>query len=155
VAGTAYREGKMTIRTGFLPIAAALASAAVSTAAAHHAFITEFDPDLEGEVRGVVTRVWWMNPHVRYDVEVTLPDGAIEQWTLQPPGNIPTYRRQGWFADTISAGDQVRATGNLGRDGARRLYATCIHLEGGRQLGQCVEPGTVTEVTADPDVVYT
>ena len=27
---------------------------------------------------GVVTKVWWANPHIRYDVDVTLPDGTVE-----------------------------------------------------------------------------
>jgi hypothetical protein len=53
----------------------------------------------------------------------------------------------------------VTATGNLGRDGAKKLYATCINLdsgpEKGRQLGRCVNTGTVSQVTADPNVDYT
>lgn len=138
---------------------AAFATALASVSFAHHAFVTEFDPDLEGEVHGEVTRVWWANPHIRYAVDMTLPDGSIEEWMLQPPGNLPTYRRENWFADTIQAGHAVRATGNLGRDGAKKLYATCIYLESGpergRRLGQCVSANTVTEVTADPDVDYT
>jgi hypothetical protein len=143
----------MTIRTCLL--LAAFASAAAFDALAHHAFTTEFDPSLDGEVEGEVTRVWWTNPHIRYAVEVSLPGGGTEEWMLHPPGNIPTYRRENWFADTIQPGDVVRATGNLGRDGTKKLYATCIHLESGRRLGQCVAPNTVSEVTADPDIDYT
>jgi hypothetical protein len=129
-----------------------------SQSSAHHAFNTEFQ-DAESEVRGVVTRVWWTNPHIRYDVDVTLPDGSIEQWSLHPPGNLPTYRRQNWTPDTIQEGYNVFATGNLGRDGAKKLYATCINInsgpENGRQLGGCVSSNTTREVTADPDQDYT
>jgi hypothetical protein len=124
-------------------------------AAAHHAFSTEFDADLEGEVEGVVTRVWWANPHIRYAVDMQMADGSIEQWMLQPPGNLPTYRRENWFEDTIQPGDRVRAIGNLGRDGAKKLYATCIYLESGRGLGRCVSAGSVSEIVADPDIDYT
>ncbi len=138
---------------------AALAFAALAAfapgALAHHAFTTEFDPDTSGEVEGVVTRVWWQNPHIRYDVDVTKPDGTVEQWSLHPPGNLPTYRRQNWTAETLQAGDPVRATGNLGRDGAKKLYATCIYLASGRELGRCVTPGSVEVTTADPNVDYT
>jgi hypothetical protein len=123
--------------------------------AAHHAFATEFDGSLEGEVDGVVTRVWWANPHIRYDVDVTLEDGTVEQWSLHPPGNLPTYRRQNWDAETLQAGEHVYATGNLGRDGAKKLYATCIHLDSGRNLGECVDSFTESEVTADPNRVHT
>lgn len=136
-------------------LVAAVVAFMASSASAHHAFSTEFDEKLEGEVTGVVTRVWWANPHVRYDVDVTLPDGSKEQWSLHPPGNLPTYRRENWTAETLKAGDPVHATGNLGRNGTKKLYATCISLESGRQLGRCVNPGTTTRVTANPDVDYT
>jgi hypothetical protein len=128
---------------------------AAHEAAAHHAFSTEFDAALEGEVDGVVTKVWWANPHIRYDVDVTLPDGSVTQWSLHPPGNLPTYRRENWTPDTLKAGDHVHATGNLGREGAQKLYATCIDLDSGRQLGRCVNPGTTREVTATADQVHT
>jgi hypothetical protein len=121
----------------------------------HHAFNTEFDGSETGEVDGVVTKVWWANPHIRYDVDVQLPDGTISKWSLHPPGNLPTYRRENWTADTLKAGDHVNATGNLGRDGAAKLYATCISLDGGRQLGRCVTRPATEAVTADPDLVHT
>ncbi len=130
-------------------------------AAAHHAFSTEFDANLTGEVRGEVVKVWWANPHIRYDVRVTLDDGTVEEWTLAPPGNLPSYRREGWFEHTVQPGYLVRATGNLGRDGTKRLYATCIHLESGpergRRLGPCSDDASraTTQVTADPGIDYT
>ena len=131
------------------------AFAAAGTAAhAHHAFSTEFDAELEGKVEGTVTKVWWANPHIRYDVDMTMPDGTVEHWSLHPPGNLPTYRRDNWTAETLEAGDHVVATGNLGRDGAKKLYATCIELDSGRQLGRCVNAGTVTRATADPNIDY-
>ena len=135
-----------------------LAILAANPSSAHHAFATEFQ-DAESEFRGVVTRVWWTNPHIRYDLDVTMPDGSVEQWSLHPPGNLPTYRRQNWTPDTIQEGFTVYASGNLGRDGARKLYATCINIESGpesgRQLGRCVSPGSVQEITADPNQVHT
>jgi hypothetical protein len=143
-----------------LALAAVAATAAFAPAAhAHHAFATEFDANLEGEVKGEVTRVWWQNPHIRYDVAMKMPDGSVETWALLPPGNLPTYRRENWTEQTVQVGYQVTATGNLGRDGAKKLYATCIDIgsgpEKGRQLGRCVNAGATTQVTADPNVDYT
>jgi hypothetical protein len=132
-----------------------IALAASNPLAAHHAFSTEFDPDLVGEVEGTVTEVLWANPHVRYGVEVNLEDGSTEVWFLQPPGNLPSYRRENWLEDTVQVGDHVRATGNLARGGLNKLYADCIYLESGRRLGRCANTFTVTEITADPDVDYT
>jgi len=145
----------MRTRTSFMLIASVLAVASASQTLAHHAFVTEFDGDLEGEVEGVVTRVWWANPHIRYDVDMTMPDGSIEHWSLHPPGNLPTYRRENWTRDTVQAGNFVTATGSLGREGAKKLHATCINVEGGRQLGRCVSSGTQSRVTADPNIDYT
>ena len=54
----------------------------------------------------------------------TLPTGSnvgpsyARNVALLPPGNLPTYRRENWTEQTIQAGFQVTATGNLGRDGA-------------------------------------
>jgi len=138
--------------------AASLVTLTANPANAHHAFATEFQ-EAEGEVHGVVTRVWWTNPHIRYDMDVTMPDGSVEQWSLHPPGNLPTYRRENWTRDTVQEGFTVYATGNLGRDGAKKLYATCINIESGpetgRQLGRCVSPASTQQVTADPDADYT
>ena len=142
-------------RTYVSLLVAAVAAVSSARTLAHHAFVTEFLPDLEGEVEGRVTEVLWANPHIRYGVEVQLPDGSSEEWFLQPPGNLPTYRREQWFEDTVQVGDHVRATGNLGRDGMKRLYATCIYLESDRRLGRCVTAGSVQEITADPNVDYT
>ncbi|MGE4658961.1 MAG: DUF6152 family protein, partial [Gammaproteobacteria bacterium] len=115
-------------------VATALACMGLSEAVAHHAFITEFEPDLEGEVQGVVTEVMWANPHIRYGVNVVMSDGTTEEWFLQPPGNLPAYRLVNWAKDTVQVGDTVRATGNVARNGFKRLYATCIYLESGRRL---------------------
>jgi hypothetical protein len=153
----------MRIGTSFASACAALAivfaAGSARTAHAHHAFATEFEANLEGEVQGEVTRVWWQNPHIRYDVAMRMPDGSTEVWALLPPGNLPTYRRENWTEQTIQVGYTVHASGNLGRDGAKKLYATCIDVgsgpERGRQLGRCVNAGTVSQVTADPDVDYT
>ena len=148
----------MKIKTLVYALTAGLLLPVTGQLSAHHAFNTEFQ-DAVGEVRGVVTRVWWTNPHIRYDVDMTMPDGSVEQWSLHPPGNLPTYRRQNWTPDTIQEGYTVYATGNLGRDDTKKLYATCINIlsgpENGRQLGGCVSSNTTREVTADPDQDYT
>jgi hypothetical protein len=48
-------------------VSAVAATVGMRDAHAHHAFATEFDASLTGEVKGEVTRVWWQNPHIRYD----------------------------------------------------------------------------------------
>jgi len=138
---------------------AGISMALAPAARAHHSFASEFDASLTGEVKGEVTGVWWQNPHVRYDVAMKLPNGKTETWALLPPGNLPAYRTQNWSEQTVTVGMQVSAKGNLGRDGAKKLYATCINLdsgpEKGRQLGRCVVAQSESQITADPNVDYT
>jgi hypothetical protein len=146
-------------RTTLLAASTIVATTLAFDARAHHAFATEFDANLTGEVKGEVTRVWWQNPHIRYDVAMKMPDGSTESWALLPPGNLPTYRRENWSEQTIQVGYQVTATGNLGRDNTKKLYATCINVgsgpEKGRQLGRCAAAGAVTQTGPDPNVDYT
>ena len=80
--------------------AALLAMTLAPCAHAHHSFASEFDSNLEGSVKGTVTRVWWQNPHVRYDVAMKMPDGTTQEWALLPPGNLPTYRNENWTEQT-------------------------------------------------------
>ena len=51
-------------------------------ALAHHSFAAEFVPDSHAEITGVVTRVWFSNPHARYRVEVKDENGKTEEWEL-------------------------------------------------------------------------
>lgn len=139
--------------SGLLAVSATLlVGGGILQANAHHAFSTEFQEDAEGRVEGTVTKVWWANPHIRYDVDMTMPDGSVEQWSLHPPGNLASYRRDNWTPDTLKAGDHVVATGNLGRFDAPKLYATCIQLDDGRGLGRCATPSAATQLTADPNI---
>ena len=75
------------VRHAAIIVALTLATAFVPRAHAHHAFATEFDASLEGDVKGTVTRVWWQNPHIRYDVSMKMPDGSVQEWALLPPGS--------------------------------------------------------------------
>ena len=95
--------------------AAALVAAAVAPTRAP---ITRSRPSstraLEGEVKGEVTRVWWQNPHIRYDVAMKMPDGSTESWALLPPGNLPTYRRENWTEQTDPGRLPSHGDGQLG-----------------------------------------
>lgn len=86
---------------------------------AHHSVAAEFS-DEPGELKGEITRVWFTNPHVRYQLTVTNEDGSTEDWELQG-GNVTNLRAQGWLADSIKVGDQVTVSGNLGRGDAKKL----------------------------------
>lgn len=92
-----------------------------STANAHHSFPAEFNRDLSGEVQGVVTEVWFKNPHARYRLEVTTDDGVVETWDIQTTSLI-SLRSAGWTSDTLKVGEAVRIWGDLGHGNAQKMF---------------------------------
>jgi hypothetical protein len=105
------------LRLGTLSAALALQGA---PAFGHHSVAAEFDTSNQGELEGEITRVWFTNPHVRYQLTVTNDDGTTEDWELQA-GNVTTLRGQGWLEDSIEVGDRVTVAGSLGRGGAKKI----------------------------------
>lgn len=106
-----------------------------SIAHAHHSFAAEFLAEETATFHGVVTEVWFKNPHVRYYIEITKEDGSKETWDIR--SSSPTLlARKGWTRDTIKEGDQITVTGFLGRDERKLLSVQTIELADGTILGQ-------------------
>lgn len=102
-------------------------------AAAHHSFSAEFEADTRGEISGTITRVWFSNPHVRYNLEVEREDGSTEQWELQT-SSVTALRATGWSEDTVEVGDRVTAMGELGRRGAMKIFLRDLVTEDGVRM---------------------
>jgi hypothetical protein len=124
-------------------IVALLSTVAVLAAVpveAHHSFAAEFDYDLTGTIEGEVVEVLFVNPHARYFVSVTGDDGTEAIWDAQTR-STSALTRVGWTRDLIKVGDRVVLEGNLGRDGARKLWIREIRTDSGRII-RPVEGGT-------------
>ena len=116
-----------------LIVAVVLLGAAV--AKAHHSFAAEFVDDQTDTLEGVVTEVWFKNPHVRYYINVEMDGGVSESWDVR--GASPTSLiRQGWTPKTIQEGDRIKVHGHLGRDGRKLMSIIWIELADGTMLGQ-------------------
>ena len=83
-------------------------------AVAHHGFDTEYDATKKVKLTGVVTKVEWLNPHMRVYIDVTDAKGNVANWNLEltSPNNI---RRQGWGPKDLLPGDKVNFEVNPGK----------------------------------------
>jgi hypothetical protein len=123
---TAYFPCANVLRT------AVLACLLTCQAHAHHSFTAEFTAEKTATLTGVVTEVWFRNPHVRYLFTVTSEEGAAESWDARG-SPVVWLARKGWTKDTIKVGDTVSFYGFLGRDGKRMLSIMTVTLEDGTE----------------------
>ena len=86
---------------------------------AHHSFSAEYDSKKPVTLKGIVTKVEWMNPHVYFYLDVTDEAGNISNWSLEmgPPNGL---ERSGWTRNTIKVGDEVIVEGTLAKDDTNR-----------------------------------
>src|SRR5438309_5327473 len=75
-------------------------------ALAHHGFDTEYDASKKVKLTGVVTKVEWLNPHMRVYIDVTDAKGNVANWNLELT-SPNTVRRQGWGPRDLLPGEKV------------------------------------------------
>ncbi|HZF28814.1 MAG TPA: DUF6152 family protein [Gammaproteobacteria bacterium] len=138
-------------RLGSIAVAGLLVAAAAAPALAHHSFAAEFDADKMAELKGEITQVWFNNPHVRYRLQTKGADGSSEDWELQV-SSVTALAQVGWTQKTLKIGDQVTVSGQVGRDGAKKLYLrSAVRADGTKLL---TGRGADTKA-ADPNQVHT
>jgi len=101
---------------------------------AHHATQAQYDKDKTKEITGVMTRVQWVNPHVRWQLDVTNDDGTMTTWEIggSGPGG---YRRNGITASGVfPVGETYTALIALARDGTPRGYIMTWTLPTGTKM---------------------
>ena len=76
------------------------------TAFAHHGFDTEYDANKKVKLTGVVTKIEWLNPHMRVYIDVTDVKGTVANWNLELT-SPNTVRRQGWGPKDLLPGEKV------------------------------------------------
>ncbi|MCY3729960.1 MAG: DUF6152 family protein, partial [Rhodospirillaceae bacterium] len=104
-----------------------------AAAQAHHAFAAEFDAARPVELRGVVTRMEWINPHSWITIDVTTDDGGIETWEIEAGAPNAMFRR-GFTRDSLPVGTEVVVRGYQARDGSQRANGRDVTLPGGERL---------------------
>jgi WD40 repeat protein len=100
---------------------------------AHHSFAAEFDINKTVTLKGVVTKIEWMNPHAWFYVDVTAADGKIEHWQCETGAPIELLRR-GWKKSDMKVGDQVTVQGYRAKDGTNTANARLVTLPDGKKI---------------------
>jgi len=83
---------------------------------AHHSFAAEYDSTKPITVKGVVSKVAWVNPHAYVWVDVKDENGKVTTWAFESL-SPNALAQQGWTRNSLKAGDQVTVDGFLAKDG--------------------------------------
>ena len=52
-------------------------------ASAHHSFAAQYDRQKPVTLKGTVTKVEWMNPHIYFYIDVKSADGTVANWAIE------------------------------------------------------------------------
>ena len=107
-----------------------------SQASGHHSVVAFYDTTRYAEIEGIVTEVFWRNPHTGYTIEVVNADGEVEEWVTEGSPTSELARR-GYYRDTVQVGDRVRYIGRPSRRGERMLFGGApshLLLPGGEEV---------------------
>jgi len=104
-----------------LPVLIVLLMAA-STLFAHHSVAGQFDTSKTLTLKGSISKVEWINPHIYVYLDVKEADGTVATWALE---TLPTamLRKAGLSKETVMGqpGETVTVVANPARDGTKRL----------------------------------
>ena len=100
---------------------------------AHHSFAAEYDSTKPVELKGVVTKVEWTNPHARFYVDVKDANGKITNWNLEL-ASPNVLSRNGWTRHSLKEGDTVTVQGSKAKDGDNLANARTVILADGRKV---------------------
>jgi hypothetical protein len=80
---------------------------------AHHSTNGIYDENTEIEITGKVKDWKFINPHPSMMLEVTGPDGKVQEWDISYGGSAVTHlMRRGYTAETFKDGDVLVFKGN-------------------------------------------
>lgn len=97
---------------------ASYALLAALPALAHHSFQAEFDGSKPVTLKGTLSKIDWINPHIYFYLDVKDDAGKVTNWTLE---SIPTgfMHRAGLTRDDFVLGDTVTVLAYRAKDGTK------------------------------------
>lgn len=116
-------------------VAGAVLLLAASTAFAHHSPSAIFDMARRIAVKGTLTKIDWINPHIVLGIDAAGEGGATEHWVFE--SNPPSWYRSVGLARADFAkaiGQAVTVEGVRARDGTLFGYMQKITMPDGTTL---------------------
>src|SRR6185369_587391 len=123
-------------RYGVFAVALIVAAALTTPLWAHHSFAAEYDSTKPVNLKGAVTKVEWMNPHVYFYIDVKDDQtGKITNWAFEM-GAPAVIQRNGWTRNSMKIGDLVIVDGSQAKDGSPHGNARSVVMAStGKKLG--------------------
>jgi hypothetical protein len=105
----------------------------VTKLAAHHSFAAEFDAHRPVKLRGIVTKMEWINPHAWIHLDVKGPDGKVVTWMVEA-GTPNTLFRRGFTKNSLAPGTEIIVDGYQAKDGSNKANGRDVTFPDGRKL---------------------
>lgn len=128
-------------------LAAAVFALTAVPLVAHHSVGGVFDESKQIVLKGTITKIEWINPHIHLYVNATEPDGKKTSWEIE---TLPTnwMRKAGITKDAVlsnaAAGEVVTIHANPARDAANKLgYLMRITYPDGHFIHVTGDPATI------------
>jgi hypothetical protein len=100
---------------------------------AHHSFSAEFDAKKTVTLKGSVTKVDWLNPHIWIYLDVKDDAGKVTHWQCE--GGAPnSLTRNGWTKNDLKQGDAITINGTMAKDASNTCNASQVALPDGRRV---------------------
>ena len=100
---------------------------------AHHSLAAEFDSSRPVTLRGKITKVEWMNPHVYVWIDAVDSAGKVSNWRVESAA--PNFLRElGWAKATVKPGDTLPIQGFISKDQPNLAKMDVVILPDGRRL---------------------
>jgi hypothetical protein len=120
----------------------------VAPLVAHHNANAKYDSNKPITLKGKVTKVEWMNPHIYFYIDAADSSGRTANWAVEGGTPNQLYRR-GWKRDSLKLGDMVTVEGYQAREpGLHHVNVRTVVLPDGRKVfsgsndGLPEQPGT-------------
>ena len=105
----------------------AIVALAVPAAWAHHSFAAEFDSAKPIVLRGRITKIAWMNPHVYLWIDAENSNGKVTNWAVESAA--PNYLlRLGWTKQSVKPGDIVTIRAFAAKDQSNLAKSDSVML---------------------------